>query len=220
MNEFNFIKESETIKTEGDSIFASEYIIKLRNTEMSSNLLMMVSLSFRKEGMYIHVDVSFDNESYGYIDLLIADQVEAFRLTGEQDPLAALRFFGEKKVSSSIITNGSKPVSIYSDGKFFNYNGFCEMPVSRKVTDELRNTQGGDTTGCGDNFAGGILASVVSQLRNGTQHPDLMEVCSWGVVSGGFACFYLGGTYFEEKAGEKKAKMKPYYDAYRKQLQD
>jgi D-lyxose ketol-isomerase len=38
------------------------------------------------------------------------------------------------------------------------------------------------------------------------------------VVSGGFACFYLGGTYFEEKTGEKRSKMEPYYDAYRKQI--
>jgi sugar/nucleoside kinase (ribokinase family) len=92
------------------------------------------------------------------------------------------------------------------------------MPVSRKVIDELKNAHGGDTTGCGDNFVGGVIASVVTQLQNGNKHPDIREACCWGVVSGGFACFYMGGTYFEEKPGEKRAKMEPYYDAYTKQI--
>ena len=158
------------------------------------------------------------DESYRYIDLLIADQEEAFRLSGEHNPQAAIRFFQDKKVSSLIITNGSKNISAYSDGRFFNTSELKEMPVSRKITDELKNVQCGDTTGCGDNFVGGVIASVVMQLQNGAKHPDLQEACCWGVVSGGFTCFYLGGTYFEEKPGEKRAKMEPYYEAYRKQI--
>ena len=59
------------------------------------------------------------DESYRYIDLLIADQEEAFRLSGEHDPQAAIKFFIEKKVSSLMITNGSKNISIYSDGQIF-----------------------------------------------------------------------------------------------------
>ena len=93
------------------------------------------------------------------------------------------------------------------------------MPVSEKVVNERKNGQAGDTTGCGDNFVGGVIASVVAQLHNGASHPDIIEACSRGVVSGGFACFYLGGTYFEEQTGEKKAKMEPYYEAYRKQIE-
>ena len=92
------------------------------------------------------------------------------------------------------------------------------MPVSEKVINERKNSQVGDTTGCGDNFVGGVIASVVTQMQNGASHPDITEACSRGVVSGGFACFYLGGTYFEEKTGEKRAKMEPYYEAYRKQI--
>ena len=59
------------------------------------------------------------DESYRYIDLLITDQEEAFRLSGEKDPQTAISFFIEKKVSSLIITNGSKNISTYSDGQFF-----------------------------------------------------------------------------------------------------
>ena len=158
------------------------------------------------------------DESYTYIDLLIADQEEAFRLSGEHDPQAAIKFFRNKKVSSLIITNGSKNISVYSDGRFFNEYGLKEMPVSRKVIDELKNSQGGDTTGCGDNFVGGVIVSVVNQLYAGVKHPDIQEACCWGTVSGGFACFYMGGTYFEVNTGEKLARILPYYESYKKQI--
>jgi sugar/nucleoside kinase (ribokinase family) len=157
-------------------------------------------------------------ESYSYIDILITDREEAFRLSGELDPQAAIKFFLDRGFSSLIITNGSKNISLFSDGGFFTPCELKEMPVSLKVINELKNTQGGDTTGCGDNFVGGVIASVVAQLQNGIIKPDLQEACSWGVVSGGFACFYMGGTYFEETAGEKLARIKPYYESYKMQI--
>jgi sugar/nucleoside kinase (ribokinase family) len=157
------------------------------------------------------------DESYNQIDLLIADQEEAYRLSGERSTVDAVKFFLAKKVSSLIITNGSKNITAYSDGRFFSKQDNFEMAVSKKVTDELQFVRGGDTTGCGDNFAGGVIASVVDQINAGTGNPDLREACSRGIVSGGFTCFYLGGTYFEEYPGEKKLKIEPYYEAYRKQ---
>jgi sugar/nucleoside kinase (ribokinase family) len=75
-----------------------------------------------------------------------------------------------------------------------------------------------DTTGCGDNFVGGVIASVVNQLISEAGKPDMNEACSWGIVSGGFACFYMGGTYFEKKTGENITRIKPYYDKYRGQI--
>ena len=159
------------------------------------------------------------DESYQFIDLLIADQEEAFRLSGEHDSQAAIRFFKAKKVSSMIITNGSKNITAWSDDRFFQPSDCVEMPVSRKVTEGLQNFKGGDTTGCGDNFVGGVIASVVDQLYNGVKHPDLQEACCWGVVSGGFTCFYMGGTYLEEKTGEKRSKIQSYYESYRKQIE-
>jgi sugar/nucleoside kinase (ribokinase family) len=158
------------------------------------------------------------DESYLYIDLLIADQEEALRLSGKRDPNAALKYFKDRKVSSLIITNGSKNISTYSDGRFFNTTGSKEMPVSQKILDELMNPRGGDTTGCGDNFVGGVIASLVTQLRNGISHFDLQEACSWGIVSGGFTCFYMGGTFFEKYTGEKRDGIKPYYESYKRQI--
>jgi len=158
------------------------------------------------------------DSSYQYIDLLIADREEALRLSGEKDLGAAVMFFINKKVSSFIITNGSKNITFFSDGKFFKYSDIRELPASDKVIKELESYEGGDTTGCGDNFAGGVVASIVSQLYNNVEHPDITEACCWGIVSGGFTCFYVGGTYFEEHDGEKLAKIKPYYDSYKTQI--
>jgi len=158
------------------------------------------------------------DESYNYIDLLITDQEEAFRLSGENDPLSAVRFFREMNVSALIITNGSRNIIAYSDGKFFRPSEITELPVSQRVIEELQNYQGGDTTGCGDNFAGGVVASVVNQFHSGIRQPDLYEACCWGIASGGFTCFYMGGTWFEENPGDKLSRIRPYYESYKNQI--
>ena len=158
------------------------------------------------------------DDSYQYVDLLITDQEESLRLSGQATTEAAIRFFREKKVPALIITNGSKNIKVYSNGQFFEPLALTEMPVSRKITDELKSNKNGDTTGCGDNFVGGVIASIVNQLGRRVHYPDLKEASSWGIVSGGFACFYMGGTYFEQEQGEKQIKIKSYYDAYIEQI--
>lgn len=75
----------------------------------------------------------------------------------------------------------------------------------------------GDTTGCGDNFVGGVLYSMAEQLKQGVHLLDLPEAAAWGVVSGGFTCFYVGGTYHETAKGEKLSKIKHYYAQYKTQ---
>jgi sugar/nucleoside kinase (ribokinase family) len=159
-----------------------------------------------------------DDESYRLTDILITDKEEALRLSGESGINEAVSFFLGKEVPSFIITNGSSDIITYSNGSFFTASQVNSMPVSHSVRNELKSFSGGDTTGCGDNFVGGVITSVVNQLLAGTRNPDLNEACSWGIVSGGFACFYMGGTYFEKKPGEKIARIKPYYDCYREQI--
>jgi sugar/nucleoside kinase (ribokinase family) len=158
------------------------------------------------------------DESYKYTDLLIADREEALSLSGKNSIHEASDFFISKNLSSFIITNGADNIMIYSDGKFFNPVPLKQMPVSQQIRSELKSRSEGDTTGCGDNFTGGIIASIVKNFNKGIGHPDLSEACSWGIVSGGFACFYMGGTYLENKPGEKIAMIKPYYDSYREQI--
>ncbi len=159
-----------------------------------------------------------DDDSYRFIDLLITDREEALRLSGESTIEGAVEFFINRSVSSFLITNGSKNITLFSDGRLFSRTGKSELPASARVMNELVNFEGGDTTGCGDNFAGGVIASLVNQINNSSLHPDLMEACCWGIVSGGFTCFYVGGTYFEDREGEKLSRIKPYYDSYKEQI--
>ena len=157
-------------------------------------------------------------ESYRYTDLLISDREEALRLSGENSMDMAAEFFIGKKLTSFIITNGPEDILAYSDGRFFRPCALKYMPVSALIRKELKNNRSGDTTGCGDNFTGGIIASVVKQFNNGIRRPDLTEACSWGIVSGGFTCFYVGGTFFENNPGEKIARIIPYYESYNRQI--
>jgi len=120
-------------------------------------------------------------------------------------------------IGALIITNGSNPIRAFSSGRFLRILDECELPVSKAVSDQLKKGHSGDTTGCGDNFAGGVIASLVLQLQAGNNQPDLKEACIWGIVSGGFSCFYMGGTYFEAFPGEKRNKIEPYYEQYQNQ---
>ncbi len=158
------------------------------------------------------------DESYAYIDLLIADQEEALRLSGKSTTEAAIAFFIDKKIPAFILTNGSNPVTVYSNGKLFQQLELSKFSVSEKVVEELKTNKNGDTTGAGDNFVGGVIASIMNQLQCEKRNLNIKEAVSWGVVSGGYACFYMGGTYFEQSGGEKLSKIKPYYELYKQQL--
>jgi sugar/nucleoside kinase (ribokinase family) len=156
--------------------------------------------------------------SYQNIDLLIADHEEALRLSGTKETEAACSYFMKSGLSAFVITNGSKDIFAWSDGKLFAQLDLKTMPVCRQITDELKSNRTGDTTGCGDNFVGGILYSVVEQLKQRNHQPDLSEAIAWGVVSGGFTCFYVGGMYQEPVMGDKLSRIKPYYAQYKAQI--
>ena len=94
------------------------------------------------------------------------------------------------------------------------------FPVSAAILAELADpaVPRGDTTGCGDNFAGGLLASVAMQLEKGDRAIDLDEALAWGVASGGLACFRVGGVWQESRPGEKRARLEAYVEAWRHQV--
>ncbi len=161
-----------------------------------------------------------NDDSYRNIDLLIADFEEALRLSGKPTLEGAMQFFREHGTGAVIVTNGSNNLRLFSNGSLFQELKVLEMPVSDGISEELRKGHCGDTTGCGDNFAGGVIASLASQLQKGGDTLDIIEACSWGIVSGGFACFYIGGTFFEKYPGEKRELITPYFDRYKKQISD
>lgn len=158
------------------------------------------------------------DETYRHTDLLITDHEEALRLSGKQTVEEALEFFREKGTGAAIVTHGSKNVLLYADSPLFGHIAPMKMPVSAAVGERLKSGVKGDTTGCGDNFAGGVVASLVDQKAAGANSSlDLIEACRWGIISGGFTCFCLGGTYYEKQPGEKRAQLEELYEAYLQQ---
>lgn len=161
------------------------------------------------------------DKSLKLIDLLMMDCEESLKISGCQTIDQAAAFFISKEVSSFIITNGSNNLYAYSNGRLFEKVNLIQLPVSGKVTETLiQNSElKGDTTGCGDNFAGGAIASLATQLRSGKKGEfDFWQALAWAVASGGFTCFYLGGTYFEDRPGEKLSRVKELVRDYIKQI--
>ncbi|MEX2442727.1 MAG: carbohydrate kinase family protein [Alkalispirochaeta sp.] len=160
------------------------------------------------------------DETYRNTDLLIVDAEEARRLSGSETPEGAAARFVEAGVSAVIITRGAQDLYAVSRGGRFVPLEPAWFPVSERVGRELRDGAGahGDTTGCGDNFVGGVLYTLAEQLRSGEQNLDIHHAVSWGVASGGYACFFLGGTTIEHQRGEKLAAITEYVRDYRRQL--
>ncbi len=161
--------------------------------------------------------------NYADLDLLIVDHDEALHLSGSSSVDGAIDFFIGKRTPAFIITHGPDPVHCCSAGGIFGTPGLMTLPVSEYARRSLKTQQGngGDTTGCGDNFAGGVLASIAYQLfAMKVKQIDLQTACAWGIASGGFACCYRGGTYQESYPGEKKGKIRFVFDEYRKQVRD
>jgi sugar/nucleoside kinase (ribokinase family) len=159
------------------------------------------------------------DRSYPLIDLLIADVEEALRLSGEDGIEGALAFFQGKGAGAAIITNGAEDVALYaaSSGRF----EACpptRMPVSRAVVEELREhpERKGDTTGCGDNFAGGAIADIAAQLESGAKKLDLKAAAARGAVCGGLACFQVGGVFFEDHPAQKRERVEDYLARYKR----
>lgn len=161
-------------------------------------------------------------ESFKLIDVLIMDLEEALKISSGKTIEEAAEYFTQNHVSSFIITNGSNDSIAFSNGKFFRQIPVSKFPVSDIVLAELKDNPylKGDTTGCGDNFVGGIIASIGWQLGAKEKGSfDLSEAISWGTASGGFSCYYVGGTYFENTFGEKLERVSRFQNEYLKQIQ-
>ncbi len=162
-----------------------------------------------------------DAEAYRSIDILITDAEEALHLTGASTITEAAQDFITYGVGALFITHGAHEILVWSRGDLFCALPLTPLPVSRYVDELLEQdpSRRKDTTGCGDNFAGGVLASLCLQLMDNPEPPvDIREACAWGAASGGFACTYHGGTFYETKPGEKRAALAPIVADYRQQV--
>ena len=160
-----------------------------------------------------------DRDSWNDMDLLIMDKDEALRISGKNDFEEAVKFFTTCGVASFFITCGAKSFLAWSDGRFFSKtDGVLTLPVSALADQDMAEhpERRGDTTGCGDNFAGGIVASLLLQMEAGRKIGEfsIMESAAWGAASGGAACFQIGSMYKESARGEKYAILERYVKAY------
>ncbi|KAK7196463.1 pfkB family carbohydrate kinase [Novymonas esmeraldas] len=162
------------------------------------------------------------DDSFIFMDLLMVDWEEALRISGAEDIADACQFFVRKGVNAFTITHGAELACAWSSGKLFKPMPISWFPICDAVTKDLAANPSarGDTTGCGDNFAGGMLAFLSEELGKGKTagELDLAEGVAWGVASGGFACFTVGGTYIEKEPGEKRKHIDRYIQLYKAQI--
>ena len=160
------------------------------------------------------------DRAYPFIDLLLVDHEEALRLSGCADIPSSIAFFRERGAHAVLVTNGARDVTLWADSPLFGAVQEQSLPVSAAVGKMLKEGRRGDSTGCGDNFAGGVIGSLARQMyerrtaTNATPQLDLLDATRWGIVSGGFACLYYGGTYLESHQGEKLSHLQDLYDQY------
>ncbi len=158
--------------------------------------------------------IGLDHRSFSSIDLLIMDREEALKISGKNSMDKALAYFSSSPLKAFMVTDGTASVSVYAEQ-------LIKLPVSKSLLDlSLSDNPNADTTGAGDNFVGGVIYSLASQLSKGTDHPDLVEAAKWGIVSGGFACTYMGGTFLEDYPGQKMEVISEYYEFYAEQLKN
>jgi hypothetical protein len=107
--------------------------------------------------------------------------------------------------------SSQRRLRLYDASKFRNFKQHLkaveeDVLIAREEFEKNPKLRG-DTTGCGDNFVGGAIASVALQMTNKIHKLSLTELAVLGTVCGGFACYYTGGTYFEKYSGEKMEKI-------------
>ena len=160
------------------------------------------------------------NPSYPYIDVLVCDEVEALKLTGTHTVEHAAQKLTEFGVGSFIITRGALPMFVWSSGALIERTSLTTFPVSAYM-DKLMGqdpTLRKDTTGCGDNFLGGVLVSIAQQKERSSLL-SMKDICAWGAASGGFACTYHGGTFLETEPGEKEKQLLVVVQAYKESVE-
>lgn len=158
------------------------------------------------------------DEAYRHLDLLVMDRTEALGHSGEQDLGRAAAFFKASGVGAFAVTQGVEPVLFWSGGgAFAPAEGRLPIPAAILQDKASGALATGDSVGCGDNFLGGVAASVAEQLRRG-RPLDLRQAVILGSLSGGIASTHAGGVLEERAPGEKRALVERYRRRYEAQL--
>mgnify|MGYP006283806031 CR=1 FL=1 len=161
-------------------------------------------------------------DDYALVDLVVTDREEALRISGCSDETTALDWFVHRGAGAAVITRGPEPVLFRGGAAAGTVAGEpATLPICTAVAEEIRRLdRAHDTTGCGDNFVGGMICDVALQMAAGAGagEIDLSRAVAEGVVAGGLAATYLGGLYHESAPGEKRREIERLRDAYGRQI--
>ena len=158
------------------------------------------------------------DEAYRHIDLLVVNRAEALLHSGEADLDRALAFFRRAGAGAVLVTQGVEPVLYWSGGRPFTPAEGRVPVVEAILRDQASGAlPTGDSVGCGDNFVGGVVASIAMQRRTG-RPLDLGEAAILGNLSGGIASAHAGGVLDERHPGEKRDLVLRYRPLYERQL--
>ncbi len=190
----------------------------------------------RDAGAFIMVTTVFDfrNEArlqgrswplvddYTNIDLLVVDREEALKISGKTTPKDAMDWFLKKGCRGVVVTQGPDEVLMGTgnnkSGRFLQPERSA-MPTCRYADEVVAGlTKKRDTTGCGDNFVGGLIDSLAHQLNENARALNLEEAVISGIAAGSVALTCLGGVYYEDEPGQKFKAMEAYFEAYRREL--
>ncbi len=157
---------------------------------------------------------------YPLVDLIVTDAEEARRLTGVENEVDAVRVFLEWGAGAAIVTAGASPVTFGARTGRFSETAITTLPVSDEVRRRADETEPAsrDTTGCGDNFVGGVLASIARQSSRGASAIDVHTAVIEGICAGAAAWFQLGGTYIEPISGSAAKRIDELRAAYLRQI--
>jgi sugar/nucleoside kinase (ribokinase family) len=168
---------------------------------------------------------NFGEGAWEHLDLLVADEYEAERLSGARGAAAAVDALMSRGLTTAVVTRGAGPVYYRSIGGLF---GKCEgeAPADQALTQRARDRSAhpGDTTGAGDNFLGALMAAFMFQILSddffpkGEVHLDrelfhmiplhLRKAVDFAVLAGGLACLQFGGVRLEHVIGERLAEIR------------
>jgi sugar/nucleoside kinase (ribokinase family) len=156
------------------------------------------------------------DEVYKYIDILIMNKEEALHYSGTQDLHSAVTYFKSiPSLEGVLVTDGLNPTYVYGRGNLcLFYEGF--IPIVTDIDKDKKKgvLPEGDTVGCGDNYCGGVVASVALQLHEQSKAIDLVEACILGSLSGGITSTITGGIFQERSFGEKRLLVDRYCTNY------
>ncbi len=164
-----------------------------------------------------------DEAAWPLIDLLVGNETEILRLAGMAPGgrvEAAVDVLLDRGLTAAVATRGAAPTYYRSIGGLFGESR-GEVPVDAALAARARDrgAHPGDTTGAGDNFLGGLLASCFQQwladdlFPKGEVHIDrelhhmnplkLRRAVEMGNAAGGLACLQPGGIRLEKTRGER-----------------